>query len=93
MARRGRGEGSIFYRPDENRWVAVLDLGRVNGRRRRRYLTGPTQRAVRDKLLTARRAQADGLPPGDGRLTVAGFLRSWLEDSAQPRLRPRTYHS
>ena len=36
--RRGHSEGSIYQRESDGRWVAVVDAGYINGKRRR--LTG-----------------------------------------------------
>jgi integrase len=75
--RRGHGEGSIFRR-DDGLWVAVVDLGRVNGRRRRKALYGKTRREVQQKLVPAQRARQQGLPQTSERQTVAMFLKEWL---------------
>ena len=47
MARRGRGEGTVYRRAD-GRWEAALGVGG----RRQRYV-GPSQREVRTKLVAA----------------------------------------
>jgi len=77
-ARRGNGDGTIFKRKD-GRWVAQLDLGWANGRRRRKCFYGPTRQAVQAKLTAAAHDWQRGkLPPTDS-LTVEQFLRQWLE--------------
>lgn len=47
--RRGHGEGSISQRAD-GRWMARVDLGWENGRRRYKALYGRTRRDVAGKL-------------------------------------------
>lgn len=59
MARRGRGEGSI-YRRDDGTWVAVIHLGWHDGKRRRKYLYARTRAEVRDKYRKAQRALEEG---------------------------------
>ncbi len=93
MARRGRGEGSIFQRSSDNLWVAVLDLGIVDGKRRRLTFYGKTKREAREKLEAAKAKLARGLPVEPERETVATFLERWLETTARPALAPRTYES
>jgi len=91
MARRGRGEGTIYRRAD-GRWEAKVDLGLVNGKRVRKSIYGRTRREVQEKLA---RAQADlrrGLPLVDERTTVSEFLSEWL-DAVRHRLRPKTFRS
>lgn len=88
--RRGHGEGSIFQRND-GLWVARLDLGYRDGRRRRKDLYGRTRRDVQRKLAAAQRALHDGLPVTSERQTAGGFLERWLEDVARQNVRLRTY--
>ena len=85
---RGNREGSIFLRKD-GRWAAALTIG--GGRRKTFY--GRTRREVADKLTVALKAREDGLPATNDRLTVAAFLQRWLDESARPTVRPRTFES
>ena len=89
MARRGNGEGTIFKAKD-GRWVALVDLGYGTGRRRRKALYATTRREVQERLTATLRAQAQGLPIGSDRQTVADFLARWLE-VARTSVRPRTW--
>ncbi|MBF6605247.1 MAG: hypothetical protein IVW53_06645 [Chloroflexi bacterium] len=66
---------------------------RSDGRRTRRSLLGRSRAEVRDKLQTALRAEAAGLPVPSERLTVGTFLDQWLAESVRPSVRPRTYTS
>jgi len=78
-ARRGKGEGSVFYEEDRARWVGVLDLGRsVNGRRVRRKVTGASAKEVRDRLRELREDVEGGASALDGNVTVGVFLADWL---------------
>jgi integrase len=43
MGRRARGEGALVQRKD-GRWVGVVDLGWVDGRRQRKFVYGATQK-------------------------------------------------
>jgi integrase len=88
--RRGHGEGTIFKRAD-GRWVASVDLGWEEGKRRRRDLYGRTRREVAEKLAHAMQAQKEGreLPPE--RTLIGPFLTNWLETVAKPGVRPLTY--
>jgi hypothetical protein len=54
MARRGSGEGGIFQRESDGRWVATVELGKdPNGKRIRKVVYGSTKRGVQAKLKTA----------------------------------------
>ena len=86
MARRGRGEGSIYKRK-EGRWAAAISLD--GGKRS--YLYGKTRAEVATKLRGAQQARANGLPFADGRMTLGEFLHTWLFDIASTRVRPRTW--
>lgn len=43
--RRSHGEGSVYRRSD-GRWVAAIDLGWIDGKRRRKTVYGATEREV-----------------------------------------------
>ena len=88
--RRGRGEGSIVQRAD-GRWMARVDLGWQDGKRRSKAIYGRTRRAVADALRDALKAAEQGTLVGDGRQTVGEFLTRWLQDVARTRVRPRTF--
>jgi integrase len=72
-------------------WAATVDLGFVNGKRKRKYFYGKTRREVAEMLKVALREQQQGLPVAIERQTVAQFLTKWLEDAAKPTVRPSTY--
>jgi len=48
--RRGHGEGSIYQRSSDGLWVGSLNLGWVDGKRKRKYVYGKTQADVREQL-------------------------------------------
>ena len=88
--RRGHGEGAIFQRGD-GRWVASVDYGWVNGKRKRKDLYGKTRAEVREKLAREVQRRRDGLAPAPERLTVGQFLDDWLRDVVKPNKTPNTY--
>jgi integrase len=87
--RRGRGEGSITQRSD-GRWMARVDLGWENGKRRRKTVYGRTRKAVAAQLPKILQSAQTGTVITDERQTVAAFLAQWL-DYKRPRLRPRAF--
>jgi integrase len=90
--RRGQGEGSIHRRTDGS-WCAIVDLGWVSGKRKRKYLYGQTRKEVADKLKAAHHDQADGADIAPERQTLAAFLDTWLEQTVKVRNRVGTYES
>lgn len=74
--RRGRGEGSIYRRSRDGRWVGSLVSPETG---KRRSITGNTRQEVQRKLTALQRDIDQGLSVGDGRQTVAHYLTSWLE--------------
>jgi len=92
MAKRRNNEGSI-YKWADGRWAASLNLGWQNGRRKRKTFYAKTRREVQEQLTTALRAHQQGLLVTTERQSVDQFLGCWLEDSAKPSVRPRTYQS
>jgi integrase len=74
--RRPAGDGSVYKAPD-GRWRGVVDLGWVDGKRRRKYVAGATQAQALEKLRQAQRAAASGVVTDD-RVTVEAFLDRWV---------------
>jgi integrase len=87
--RRGRKEGSIYQRGD-GLWVAELDLGVIEGKRKRKQLYAKTRAEVLNKLKDCLVAQHQGIPLNFDRQSVGAYLDRWIKDAATPRLRPRT---
>jgi len=79
MRRRPHGEGAVYKRGEG--WVAVLELDpSADGRRRRRYLYGKTQREVLDRLAGLRTQRDHGLPISAARgMTLVQYLDSWVD--------------
>jgi hypothetical protein len=78
--RRGRGEGAVYRRASDGLWVGMLDLGIVDGRRRRKTVYGQTEREVLQKLSTLRTALDSGIDLLAPSLTVGQWLDAWLLD-------------
>jgi hypothetical protein len=76
-ARRGHGEGSICQRKD-GRWTARVDLGYVNGKRKRKQIYGKTRKEVAEALKVLLREQQQGVDIAVERQTVAQFLTRLL---------------
>jgi hypothetical protein len=90
MARkRNAGEGSIFHRKD-GRWCGQINLGYVNGKRRRRLVYGATAAAVREAMTKKLHERDQGMLPATASQTVAQFLESWLS-SVKSSLRIRSF--
>ena len=89
MSKRGQNEGTISKRAD-GRWMARLNLGYVNGKRKRLTFYGKTRKEVAEKLVAAQRELQQGLPVAVERQTVAQYLAHWLEHSVKPA---RTYNT
>src|SRR2546430_1297727 len=87
MARRGRGEGTVYRRAD-GRWEAAFGFGG----RRQRYVAR-SQRDVRIKLLAARRALEQGIVLSGSSQRVEEYLTRWLEDSVRPSVRWTTHRA
>ncbi|MCH7617331.1 MAG: site-specific integrase [Chloroflexi bacterium] len=90
--KRGNAEGSVYKRRD-NRWAATIHLGYENGKRKRRTFYSNTRQGAVKKLAAAQRAVDGGLPLPSDTATVSTFLRHWLNESARPSVRPRTFQS
>jgi integrase len=93
MSRRGHGEGSIYQRASDGKWVGSVNLGyRLDGKRDRKIIYGKTRKEVAERLKTLLRDQQRGLPlVTNERETLGQFLAHWLSEVARPNLRATTY--
>ncbi len=83
MGKRSNGEGSLYQRESDGRWVGAVV---VEGRRR--AVSGASQREAREKLRALQSAIEDGLPITAGRsITVAGYLAQWCDVTLPSRVR------
>lgn len=87
MAKRGNGEGSIYYRNSDKKWVGSVTLGKG----KRKVIYGKTRKEVQEKLKIVLHDQQQGTLVTAQPQTVAHFLTDWLENTHRRRLRPRTY--
>jgi len=88
--RRAAGEGSVHKRKHGG-WQGSIDVGIVDGRRKRKTVYGATQREVLDKLTAIRRTLDAGLPVGTSRpMTLGDYLEAWLRDTLPAVVRPST---
>lgn len=86
--RRIRGEGSIYQRESDGRWVGVVDMGWVAGKRVRRTVTAPTLRELRPKFKRLKQLVDSGVLPDDA--TVEQWMTHWLDHEVDGKLRPTT---
>src|SRR5262245_4045692 len=88
--RRGRSEGAIFQRK-AGMWVGAVSLGYDDkGKRRRKTVYGKSKSEVQEKLRELQTAADRGALPEAGSLTVAQYLRAWLE-TVRPTVAPHTH--
>src|SRR5215472_16994228 len=87
MGKRGNGEGSIYFRRSDEKWVGSITLEN----RKRRVFYGKTRKEVQEKLKVALREQQQGTLVTAPRQTLAQFLTDWLENSQKHSVPPRTY--
>jgi hypothetical protein len=86
------GEGSIYPAKD-GRWGGSVHIGYEDGKRIRKHVMGRTRNEVKDKLGVLMRAHEEKRPIPDQRAKLGPFLRRWLDEVAEPTLRPSTYRS
>ena len=87
MGKRGNGEGSIYQRKEDNKWVGSITLGD----HKRKVFYGKTRKEVQEKMKVALHEQQQGTLVKSTSQTVAQFLADWLENTHRRRVRPRTY--
>lgn len=86
--RRTRGEGSIYQRESDGRWIGVVDLGWVGGRRLRRTVSARTLRELRPKFNALKQQINQGVLPDAA--TLEQWMAHWMEHVASKKLRQST---
>ncbi|GER86527.1 site-specific integrase [Dictyobacter vulcani] len=86
MKQRANGEGTIYQRKD-GRWVACITI--EYGKRKSLYFKTQKEAIQALKDLPHWKGQDPSFIGKDP--TIEFFLKLWLEDIAQPRIRERTY--
>jgi hypothetical protein len=77
--RRARGEDSIFYDRNRDRWTGTITIGwKPDGRRDRIIVRGRTKTEVKDKLRARHTELAAGVRT-HATYTVEHCLKDWLE--------------
>jgi integrase len=89
--KRGNGEGSITKRKD-GRWMARYTVHTASGRKRK-TIYGKTRAEVAEKLIKAMADSNGGVAFDAENLTLAGYLKHWLEDSVRSTVKVRTYET
>jgi integrase len=77
MAKRGKGEGSI-YRAADGMWRVSIDLGWVEGKRKRRYFRAQTHAEALRKLHAFQNGASVGVQLAPELLTVGQYLDRWV---------------
>ena len=86
-ARRGRSEGSIYFRESDNQWVGSVSLGYGgDGKRKRRTVYGDTKKEVQDKLRDIQSDLGKGMFADAGDLKLGDYLKGWLANTAADRI-------
>ena len=76
-SRRGNGEGSV-YKTKDGKWVASIDLGWVDGKRKRRTFQAKTQAEAVRKMRELQPQKIHGTQLASERLSVEQYLATWL---------------
>lgn len=83
MSPRTKGEGGVYQRSSDNRWVGTIEGGYINGKRVRRVVTARTKRELMPKLARLKREMDAGVT-GET-LTLEAWLTTWHKRGRDPR--------
>lgn len=88
--RRANGEGSIYQRSSDGKWVGSAYVYTSSGQIKRRPVYGSSFDEVRAKLDERKVNSANGIPVPDRSYSVAQWFERWLVTVREER-RPTTY--
>ncbi|TXH58300.1 MAG: hypothetical protein E6Q97_02620 [Desulfurellales bacterium] len=89
MARRTKGDGSLFQRKS-GLWVGAVEIPTADGSRRQKQVTSMDRNKAIEKLRKLRRDVEEGYLPVTGATTVARWLDQWLTTIHGREVRPST---
>lgn len=78
----------MYQRESDGRWVGVVDLGWVGGKRVRKTVTAPTLRELRPKFKRLQQQIDSGVLPDEA--SVEQWMTHWLDTIAAKEVRPST---
>ncbi len=90
--KRINGEGSIYQRKSDGRWVGQFKAPTASGAGTRYVYANTQQEALKKLKAEMNRAEA-GLLGEAGRTTVAEYLGWWMENVVRGDVAHRTYHN
>jgi integrase len=81
VGQRANGEGSVYQRAADKRWIGAVTVGfDGNGRPKRKSVSGKTRAEASRKLRTLQQQLDEGLPAPDAQLSVGQLLDRWQQD-------------
>jgi integrase len=86
--RRANGEGSIYQRKSDGRWVASISVGGM----KRKHILGHSHAEVAAKKAALLADRDKGIPIPTSTQTLAQYFDFWL-NSVRESVRPRAYES
>lgn len=91
MARRGKGEGSIFKRKD-GRWCGFITIGYdEKGNQKKKFFYGRTRQEVADKINQALNEIRQGILITDNNITLENWLNIWLHQYKKNQISESTF--
>jgi len=79
--KRGNGEGSIYRREVDGRWIGSIVIGFTSsGQQRRRTVSAATRREAVEKLSRLQRDIRDGLVATEQSITLSELVQRWHDD-------------
>ncbi|WP_369042457.1 tyrosine-type recombinase/integrase [Streptomyces sp. Midd1] len=92
MARRNsNGEGSVYQRKSDKRWVSSIWVETASGKSKRVYVYGKTRAEVHTKLTELKTKKDRGISTADKNWLLGDYLDHWLTEVIKPNQKPTTY--
>lgn len=84
--RRGHGEGGVYQRESDGKWVGSITVGRTpKGKQKRVVVYGKTKAEALTKLREKQQQQDAGTLSDPSTLTVEGFIKRWTETAGKAK--------
>ena len=90
MARRGAGEGSVYWIEARQLWAGTVEIDTGDGRRTRKIVKAKLKKDVLAKMRAVRAAVDAGLPVPDQTATTGAWLEWWATETLPATVKPAT---
>lgn len=92
MARREKGDGTVYFNSSVQKWFSSYPIGKYpNGRIKYKTFTGDSELAVKKKLREFKKSKELENPSAQSKWSLERYMNYWLTTYKKIEIKPTTY--